>query len=79
MLTEQQLNDALDGMERLERIEIEVIDGGFCYRMIGDGGREVVAGEAGPDQIAPMLQVTEILLNTELGVRGERLCQAVLN
>lgn len=79
MLTERQLDAALAGMDHLERIEIEVIDGGFHWRMLGDGGREIVAGVAGAEQVAPMLQVTEILLNTELGIRDARLCLPALN
>src|SRR5438045_2199657 len=59
-LSQQQIAAALDGMERLERIQIDVIDGGFSWRLFGDGGREVIAGQAGPEQIAAMLQVTEI-------------------
>lgn len=79
MLSERQLDAALATMDHLEQIEIRVIDGGFHWRMLGDGGREIIAGQAGPEQLAPMLQVTEILLNTELAVRGERLCLAGCN
>ncbi len=53
-----------------------MIDGGFHFRMLGDGGREIVAGQNTPEQIAPMLQVCEVLLNTEFQIRGERLCLA---
>jgi hypothetical protein len=77
-LTQEQLDAALDGMQRLERIEIAVVPGGFSWRLFGDG-REVIAGLAGPEQLAPMLQVTEVLLNPELGIRGERLCLAGVN
>jgi hypothetical protein len=79
MLTERQLEIALDGMQHLEQIEIRVIDGGFHFRMLGDGGREIVAGRNAPEQIAPMLQVCEVLLNTEFGLREERLCLAGVN
>jgi hypothetical protein len=64
--------------KQLQRVEIEVVPGGFSWRLFGDG-REVVAGQAGPEQFAAMLQVTEVLLNPELGIRGERLCLAGVN
>lgn len=78
-LTQEQLDEALDGVERLERVEIELVPGGFCWRLFGDGGREVIAGTAPREQLAAMLQVTEVLLNPELGLRGERLCLAGCN
>jgi hypothetical protein len=77
-LTQEQLDEALDGVERLERVEIEIVSGGFCWRLFGDG-REVVAGHADREQFAAMLQVTEVLLNPELGIRRERLCLAGCN
>jgi hypothetical protein len=77
-LTQQQLDDALDSVERLERVEISLEGSGFAYRLFGDG-RQVLAGVADREQLAPMLLVTEILLNAELGLRGERLCLAGCN
>lgn len=76
--TQERLRAALEGMDRLEKITIEVVDGGFHWQMIGDG-REVIAGEAGPEQIASMLQITEVLLNTEFGILEQRLCRPALN
>lgn len=77
-LTESQLDEALAGVEHLERAEIAIVPGGFSYRLFGDG-REVVAGVSGPEQFAAMLQVTEVLFNPELGIRSERLCLAGCN
>jgi hypothetical protein len=78
-LTQEQLDEALDGVERLERVEIELAQGGFCWRLFGDGGRQIIAGNAPAEQLAAMLQVTEVLLNPELGIRQERLCLAGVN
>lgn len=78
-LTQEQLDEALDGVEHLQRVEIEIVPGGyFAWRLFGDG-REVVAGVAAREQFAAMLQVTEVLFNPELGIRGERLCLAGCN
>jgi phosphoribosylformylglycinamidine (FGAM) synthase-like amidotransferase family enzyme len=77
-LTDEQLDEALAGVEHLERVEIAIVPGGFSYRLFGDG-REVVAGLAEREQLAAMLQVTEVLLNPELGLRHERLCLAGCN
>lgn len=77
-LTQQQLDAALDRVERLERVEIELVPGGFMFRLFGDG-RPVIAGTACAEQLAEMLQVTEVLLNPELGLRRERLCLAGCN
>lgn len=73
-----QLNATLDAVDRLERVEISLVPGGFMWRLFGDG-REVVAGQAGPEQFAAMLQVTEVLFNPELGIRQDRLCLAGVN
>ena len=78
VLTQQQLDDALDNVRRLERVEIELTDSGFCYRLIGDG-RLVIDGTSCREQLAEMLLVTEMLLNPELGLRRRRLCLSGCN
>ena len=77
-LSQEELDQAICGMERLERVTIELVPGGFLWKLHGDG-REVLAGFSGPEQLADMLQVTEVLINTEFGIAGERLCQPALN
>lgn len=79
MLTEQDLATALDAADGIDRITIDVVEGGFVWRL-AKGGRVIFeSGPDAPDQIAGMLQVSEVLLNTALGVAGERLCQPLLN
>lgn len=71
-MTQEQLDEALESVERLERVEIELVAGdGFAYRLFGDG-RLVIAGTYDRRQLAEMLVVTEVLLNPELGIRGRR-------
>lgn len=82
MLTEregQQLAAALEAADGIDRITIDVADGGFVWRL-AKGGREIFSSSAeGPDEVPEMLQACEVLLNTEFGVAGERLCQPAFN
>lgn len=79
LATQQDLAAALDSAGGIDRITIEVTEGGFIWRL-AKGGREIfVSGPDAPDQIPGMLQVSEVLLNTELGISTERLCQPALN
>lgn len=77
-LSQEELDRAICSMQRLERVTIELVPGGFLWKLDGDG-REVLAGFSGPEQLADMLQVTEVLLNTEFGIEEQRLCQPALN
>jgi hypothetical protein len=69
---------ALDSSGQVDRVVIDIVPGGFVWRLVNDG-REIYAGEAPANQIAPMLRATEILLNTQLGIRGVQLCEPALN
>lgn len=73
------LATSLDAAGGIDQITIDVVEGGFIWRLAKDGREIFRSGPDGPDQVAGMLQVSEVLLNTELGVAGERLCQPVLN
>ncbi|HEX5102403.1 MAG TPA: hypothetical protein VFV87_01235 [Pirellulaceae bacterium] len=75
----QDLALALEAAGGIDRITIDVVEGGFIWRL-AKGGREIFAsGPDEPDQVASMLQSCEVLLNTELGIAGERLCQPAFN
>jgi hypothetical protein len=77
--TSREPHEAIMELKQLESVVIGVKPGGFTWQLVGDGGRKVVDGFAGADQIAAMLQVTEVLLNTEFGIREARLVRADLN
>lgn len=77
--TEKEPDEAIMGLRHLERVTIDVESNGFIWRLVGDGGQEIVAARGDAGQIADMLLVTEVLLNTELGVRESRLILPVLN
>ena len=76
---DDEFEEAIMGLRRLERVTIDVEPNGFIWRLIGDGGQDVVAAPGDADQIAGMLMATEILLNTELGIRESRLMLPELN
>ncbi len=81
MLTEregQQLAAALEAADGIDRITIDVLPSGFLWRL-SKGGREIFRTAEGPDQVPEMLQACEVLLNTELGIAGERLTQPAFN
>jgi hypothetical protein len=73
----EQLSQALAG-RHVDEIRIAVVPGGFVWRLFS-GSEEIFSGPAGTDQIPGMLQATEILINTELGVPGRRLARPGLN
>jgi hypothetical protein len=77
--THDEITRALFGMRQLEQVSIYVEADGFTWQLIGDGGREILTAPGAIDQVAAMLQCTEVLLNTELGVQGSRLARLDLN
>jgi hypothetical protein len=74
-----EFEEAIMGLRHLERVTIDVEPNGFTWRLIGDGGQEVVVSLGDADQLAGMLLATEVLLNTELGIRESRLMLPELN
>lgn len=65
--------------ESIERIEIEIVDGRrFVWRLFSEG-KEVMAVDGDHAEVAAMLQASEVIINTELGVEGATLCQPALN
>ena len=60
MTTQEQLTAALEG-KAVERIAIDITPEGFLWTLYADG-EAIFAGEAGPDQVASMLQATEVLI-----------------
>jgi hypothetical protein len=75
----RQATQAIMRLRHLEKVVIEVASDGFIWRLVGDGGQEVVVASGGGNQIAGMLRCTEVLLNTELGIRETRLICLGLN
>lgn len=79
LVPQQDLASALDAAGGIDRITIEVAEGGFIWRLAKEGREVFASGPDEPDQIPAMLQACEVLLNTELGIAGERLSQHLLN
>jgi hypothetical protein len=75
---QHQLAVALHAAGQVDRVVIDIIPGGFVWRL-SKGGEEIYAGESTAEQVAPMLRATEIVLNTELGIREAKLCEPALN
>jgi hypothetical protein len=57
---------------RIDEIRIAIVPGGFVWKLFS-GSEEIYAGPARGDQVAGMLQATEILVNTELGIPSTQL------
>lgn len=78
MTNREEYEQALASVEHVDAIKIEVAGGEFIWRLYS-AGKEFFAGRAGPDQVADMLQATEMLINIEFGVRRRQLCRPALN
>jgi hypothetical protein len=57
---------------RIDEVRIAIVPGGFIWRLFS-GTDEVYSGPADRYQVASMLQATEMLINTELGIPSYQL------
>ena len=78
MTNREEFERALAGIDHIDGIHIELGAGQFVWRLLADG-QERFAARATPDQVAGMLQATEMLMNAEFGTSRRELVRPAFN